>query len=70
MQQTNVIGPLHECKKVCPCTKALPQCVPTLNITLEVILSDAAKLETDAAKLETDAVKLETDEDYIQILTT
>ena len=21
----NVIGPLHECKKVCPCTKALPQ---------------------------------------------
>ena len=27
MQQatTNVIGPLHECKKVCPCTKALPQ---------------------------------------------
>ena len=21
---TNVIGPLHECKKVCPCTKALP----------------------------------------------
>ena len=22
---TNVIGPLHECKKVCPCTKALPQ---------------------------------------------
>ena len=26
MQQacTNVIGPLHECKKVCPCTKALP----------------------------------------------
>ena len=19
---TNVIGPLHECKKVCPCTKA------------------------------------------------
>ena len=20
---TNVIGPLHECKKVCPCTKAL-----------------------------------------------
>ena len=26
MQQadyTSVIGPLHECKKVCPCTKAL-----------------------------------------------
>ena len=22
---TTVIGPLHECKKVCPCTKALPQ---------------------------------------------
>ena len=22
---TNVIGPLHECKKVCPCTKTLPQ---------------------------------------------
>ena len=22
---TNVIGPLHECKKVCPCTKGLPQ---------------------------------------------
>ena len=22
---TNVIGPLHECKKVCPCTKALLQ---------------------------------------------
>ena len=22
---TNVIGPLHECKKVWPCTKALPQ---------------------------------------------
>ena len=22
---TSVIGPLHECKKVCPCTKALPQ---------------------------------------------
>ena len=22
---TNVIGQLHECKKVCPCTKALPQ---------------------------------------------
>ena len=22
---TNVIGPLHECKKVCPCTKPLPQ---------------------------------------------
>ena len=22
---TNVIGPLHECKKVCPFTKALPQ---------------------------------------------
>ena len=22
---TNVIGLLHECKKVCPCTKALPQ---------------------------------------------
>ena len=22
---TKVIGPLHECKKVCPCTKALPQ---------------------------------------------
>ena len=21
---TTVIGPLHECKKVCPCTKALP----------------------------------------------
>ena len=21
---TNVIGPLHECKKVSPCTKALP----------------------------------------------
>ena len=20
---TNVIGPLHECKKVCPCTKAI-----------------------------------------------
>ena len=25
MQQANVIGPLHECKKVCPCTKALSQ---------------------------------------------
>ena len=25
MQQANVIGPLHECKKVCPCTKTLPQ---------------------------------------------
>ena len=23
-QTTTVIGPLHECKKVCPCTKALP----------------------------------------------
>ena len=22
---TTVIGPLHECKKVCPCTKALPR---------------------------------------------
>ena len=22
---TNAIGPLHECKKVCPCTEALPQ---------------------------------------------
>ena len=22
---TTVIGPLHECKKVCPCTKTLPQ---------------------------------------------
>ena len=22
---TNVFGSLHECKKVCPCTKALPQ---------------------------------------------
>ena len=24
-QTTYVIDPLHECKKVCPCTKALPQ---------------------------------------------
>ena len=21
---TNVISPLHECKKVCPCTKSIP----------------------------------------------
>ena len=24
-QTTNIIGPLYECKKVCPCTKALFQ---------------------------------------------
>ena len=28
---TTVIGPLHECKKVCPCTKALPPSGSRMN---------------------------------------